>query len=518
MTERVRRTMVAVLAATVVFTAGCGENGGPAANPLVAGGQTRIYRAFGVSGAGVNNATLTVAITGSGLPLPVVTVTSSDGLFNATRLSVTKNEDNVIEGTLQPANGSAPINLRLEFIAGNSQVRATLSRTGFASGAATLNEITNAGAPLELPVAVGEARNYTVTNVSGAGIEAGVVVVTVDRTDLTNLINGGVDVAPVITITSSDGTFNNTPVTITQIVGNTIIGTVVGNETRQGGVVYDVIITLNPDGTITVTFTRRDTGQSVNGSGNQGGNQINIGLNNGEIQRINRAVAFLDNVGPVLSSWFDYVHENRIPADGTNITYSTEPVITVVRSGNTLNLTFNFGSTGSFSPNTGFRDVRGIVDVVYNINTGVGTFTFRSGFSVDNQTINGTMTVTLSPVPTRQTGAAFVTLNLSIGSIGSVTGTINIAFAGGVVDSGTFTVSTNPGQPLTLSGDTLALASAIISPITNGNYLPQSGTATIVLAGNRTVVLTFQALTPSQGKVTATLNGSAITFNLTVPD
>lgn len=113
-------------------------------------------------------------------------------------------------------------------------------------------------------VPVDAQRDYNVPGLTGAAFNNTALTVRV-----TNVRGGAIDSPDdvEVTLTSSDGLFNNTPVTVTSVSRNRIEGTVPAPEVRQAGRTCKVVIVFSADGRqVTVTITWPDN-SSASGTG-----------------------------------------------------------------------------------------------------------------------------------------------------------------------------------------------------------------------------------------------------------
>ncbi len=173
-----------------------------------------------------------------------------------------------------------------------------------------------------------------------------------------------------------------------------------------------------------------------------------------------------------------------------------------------LRVNLEFGIEGCSGPATGGQTVSGSVSITISRGTKSASVAFDD-LALDDQAVTGTITATLE-----KTDAAVSltgTCDITTAQVGSATGTITVQ----ITTAGLITITTGD---VTLSTSTatyaVALANVVLDPINNGNFWPESGTATFEVPNDGpgpdtlTVVVTFSSQTPVDGTVQVTVEGA----------
>ena len=228
---------------------------------------------------------------------------------------------------------------------------------------------------------------------------------------------------------------------------------------------------------------------------------------------VNSVVGQLDAFSAVLGT-FAPLGNSQLNLDNIGVigSFGTCPQVSFVRSETTAIININFGA-GCSGPATAGKTVSGALNVNVTRQSRSAVFQFVS-LTVDGHSISGTASATLAPT------ADGVTL----------TGTCDITTGAGEV-SGNFTAHITSTGVLTLDAQNLlfasaaatyqvTLASVVIDPTGNGNFVPESGSASVTVpnesgAGTVTLTITFSSQTPVNGTVQVTVgSGRAITYQI----
>jgi len=196
-----------------------------------------------------------------------------------------------------------------------------------------------------------------------------------------------------------------------------------------------------------------------------------------------------------------------INADGDSM-FGTCPTVDVALEGTvaTLTLTFPDGCTNEYY---GTAPVTGSITVAFDATALTFNVTFND-FTTSSGTVTGTMALGFA-----RDGMSVVltgTVDLSISGVGTTTGTITLQFD---ADAGTITIA-DASLTLTATDATsfaVAITNLVISPVTNGNFIPGSGTISFDIPNSGpgpdtlTVVMTFDAQSPIDGTVSVKVGG-----------
>lgn len=195
--------------------------------------------------------------------------------------------------------------------------------------------------------------------------------------------------------------------------------------------------------------------------------------------------------------------------DADSGTVGTCPRIAGDRGGGVLTLDVDYG-TGCSSPNAGNEVRVGSVQLILDLLARSAVASFVD-LQLGDEAVTGTLGGQLngSPLDPDSIGA---TANLTFADRGTIAGTATVGFGvnGAVLLPAGNLALTEPG------GATYAvtLANVVIDPAGNGNFVPESGTATIAIPNEGlgpatiNVGLTFTAQTPLTGTVLLSVNGS----------
>lgn len=184
------------------------------------------------------------------------------------------------------------------------------------------------------------------------------------------------------------------------------------------------------------------------------------------------------------------------------------PQVSVLSTATQAVIGFDF-KDGCSNAATGGVTISGQVEIAVTRSTSILEVDFKR-FVIDGKSVDGTFTVTL----TRDSGGVKlvgdITEALSTVTVGTVTGTITID----IRSSGQITIES---ALVTLDDGTtqrsVTLADLVIDPTANGNFVPESGTATFQ-SGTSTLVVTFQSSTPQTGVVSVSVGGATAQHTL----
>ncbi len=166
-------------------------------------------------------------------------------------------------------------------------------------------------------------------------------------------------------------------------------------------------------------------------------------------------------------------------------------------------LLLSFGTDGCSGAATGGQTVQGAVEATVTRATRSAAITFTD-LQYNSQAITGGLGVTLRAAPDE----AIVldgTCNISTARLGTVAGNITVAMTA----AGVMTIRTGE---VAVAGATasyqVTLTDVVVDPVTNGNFIPQSGSARFVVPSEGgpgptqlTVVVTFTSQSPVNGTV-----------------
>jgi hypothetical protein len=193
------------------------------------------------------------------------------------------------------------------------------------------------------------------------------------------------------------------------------------------------------------------------------------------------------------------------------------PRVAIVASDDSAAIAFNFGDDGCSSDQTGGKTVTGGLDIRITRASGETTVTLLN-LNIDGVAMTGAMQFTLTRSGTTVTLAGQITETVEIENVGSVSGSITLQVTtGGVITITTANLTLNDGT----SAQAVTLDGLVIDPASNGNFVPQSGTASFsITEGDSTTALlvTFKSTTPSDGEVDVTVNSTgAATTTIPLP-
>ncbi|MCH7870655.1 MAG: hypothetical protein IID33_03045 [Planctomycetes bacterium] len=178
------------------------------------------------------------------------------------------------------------------------------------------------------------------------------------------------------------------------------------------------------------------------------------------------------------------------------------PRISIATDGVKAFFIFNFAE-GCISSQTGGRTVSGKLNIDITDITGTAGETAITSLdlAIDGQAISGVLDFTLTRDGDTITLAGEITETVEISGVGSVTGSLTVKIASsGVITITTANLTFNDGS----TSQSVTLTDVVIDPVGNGNFVPQSGTASFSLSegdATTTLVVTFNANTPTDGSV-----------------
>jgi hypothetical protein len=199
-----------------------------------------------------------------------------------------------------------------------------------------------------------------------------------------------------------------------------------------------------------------------------------------------------------------------------NGTFGECPAVTLVSTApQSVMMKLDFGATGCSSTATANQTVSGAVKISMTRGTRTASIEFES-LTVSGKAITGTVSATLATMTNgvRMTG----TCDIMTAQVGSASGSLTVE----ITKDGLITLTT--GDVTVSDGTTsyaVALAGIVCDSINNGNFLPESGTATFEVPNEGrgpatlTVVVTFTSQTPVDGTVQVSIAGSQpVTYRL----
>ncbi len=173
-----------------------------------------------------------------------------------------------------------------------------------------------------------------------------------------------------------------------------------------------------------------------------------------------------------------------------------------------LTVNLEFGIEGCSGPATGGQTISGSVNITISRGTQSASVVFDD-LALDDQAVTGTVTATLEKTDAAVTFTG--TCDITTAQVGSTEGSITVA----ITTAGLITITS---ADATLSTGTatydVALANVVLDPLNNGNFWPESGTATFEVPNDGpgpdtlTVVVTFSEQTPVDGTVQVTVAGA----------
>lgn len=182
------------------------------------------------------------------------------------------------------------------------------------------------------------------------------------------------------------------------------------------------------------------------------------------------------------------------------------PELAWVSSATNIALSVTFGTNGSgcSGQDTGNQTAQGLIGLTINRSNNLGNL------SLTNVVVNSLAVAGTGSLTTTGGGAANVGL----------TGPVDLTHGNQTID-GSITLDLNGNDTIGLDAVDLTLAEdaqtfvldvvdAVIRPVANSSFRPQSGSATFTLDG-ATISVTFISQTPSNGTVQVRVNGSAPT-------
>lgn len=180
--------------------------------------------------------------------------------------------------------------------------------------------------------------------------------------------------------------------------------------------------------------------------------------------------------------------------------FGTCPATTFLASSTTVVVQLDFGS-GCAS--TAGETVSGSLDVSITRGPRAALIGFNA-FSINGRTVTGTVSGTLARTGASGTVTIAGTVDLTIASVGRISGAISAKLSTtGVVtiDSANLTTTNTTNQAFIVTLDDV-----VSDPATNSTYLPQSGTGTFSIpddsgSGTTTIAITFTASTPATATV-----------------
>ncbi len=178
------------------------------------------------------------------------------------------------------------------------------------------------------------------------------------------------------------------------------------------------------------------------------------------------------------------------------------PRIPIATNGTSALIIFNFAE-GCTSGRTGGKMVSGKLDIgITDIMGSAGETTITSlDLTIDGQAISGVLQFALTRDGDTITLEGQITETVENAGAGSVTGSLTVQIAsGGRITITTANLTFNDGS----TSQSVTLTDVVIDPVGNGNFVPQSGTASFSLSegdATTTLVVTFNANTPTDGSV-----------------
>jgi hypothetical protein len=173
-----------------------------------------------------------------------------------------------------------------------------------------------------------------------------------------------------------------------------------------------------------------------------------------------------------------------------------------------LTVNLEFGIEGCSGPATGGYTVSGSVNITISRGTQAASVVFDD-LALDNQAVTGSVTASLE----RSDDAVTLTgtCDIATAQVGSAEGSITVE----ITTAGLITITTADATLSTGSATyDVALANVVLDPLNNGNFWPESGTATFEVPNDGpgpdtlTVVVTFSDQTPVDGTVQVTVEGA----------
>lgn len=197
-----------------------------------------------------------------------------------------------------------------------------------------------------------------------------------------------------------------------------------------------------------------------------------------------------------------------LDADGDG-TVGECPVVTATFENGTTNVSVDFGDTACTSD---YYDnpVSGAVSLSLNRQAGTVVVDFND-LSVDSVTTAGSANLNL----TRQGATRILTgsINLTTTGVGSVSGTLDVTVDVGdltlAVDDADLSIADEDGANYSVNVDGI-----FIDPVTNGNFIPESGTVTFEIPNEgpgpetTTIVIEFDETSPDDGSVAVSVGGA----------
>jgi len=362
------------------------------------------------------------------------------------------------------------------------------------------------GGSTQLPFTT--ARTFQVLGVDGGQV-ALVIVPVADVGRQTGL--------PTVTLTSRDGTFNNTPVTVLTRSATRITGTARTTTDSTVAVLIEFLDSAATRARLTVT------GPGVafvgTGTGTAGVHELDLTIDN-EDEAATSAMALAGGLGGVLSAFAAALSTDpsSLP-EGITVVQGC-PLVTYQRAGSTVLATVDYGD-GCAGEGPRADTISGVVVLTINLTAKSVAAAFDQ-FAVDGQAVTGTLSATLHSQS--WTAPTFdLAIDLTVAERGTIAGTLT----GMSVDGGM--VSIPAGElDLTPAGGTTTyhavLTNIVINRPANGNSSPQAGSIALTwtdtnlfgLPVTQTVVVTFDGDTPTSGQVTVQI-GSLPPQTVTLP-
>lgn len=204
---------------------------------------------------------------------------------------------------------------------------------------------------------------------------------------------------------------------------------------------------------------------------------------------------------------------DSIAATGT---FGTCPAVTFTADAGNAVITFDFG-TGCTATLNANQIIVGTVQIGLARATRTVVANFDN-FSIDARSVTGQIQATLTRI-TSGVGLEGL-LNLSTALVGSAVGT----YAAQITTAGLITI---PSATLVISDDegnrNITLTNIVIDPASNGNFVPEAGTAAIEIPltqiltpGAARIVITFDENSPVDGTVSVQV-GSQAAIDYDVP-
>ena len=191
---------------------------------------------------------------------------------------------------------------------------------------------------------------------------------------------------------------------------------------------------------------------------------------------------------------------------------ATYPIITVTRTPTTRTVVVDYGTTPVTTH--GGRMISGVVTLTRDITDKTGTIAW-SNFTVNGRDITGSATTSnLSVSSTGVSGT--LTFNITVSGVGNTAGSIDFVSVRATHEltttTGSYTVTPAGGA----TAYTVVPSNIVRDPVTNGNFVPESGTKTITYTITKlgqtvtvTIVVTYTSASPVTGVVEVSVDGAA---------